>query len=115
MARIYLSPPDVGEAERRALLRAFDSNWITPLGPEVDAFEAELCALTGAAAAAALCSGTAGLHLALILAGVGERDEVWVSTLTFIAAAGAVSYVGAGLRRLRPSGRRDARRPGLHR
>lgn len=98
MGRIYLSPPDVGDLERDALLRSFDSNWITPLGPEVDAFEAELCELTGADAAAALSSGTAGLHLALLLAGVRAGDEVWVSTLTFIAPANAVTYVGATLR-----------------
>ncbi len=98
MGRIYLSPPDVGALERDALLRAFDSNWITPLGPEVDAFEAEICELTGADAAAALASGTAGLHLALLLAGVGAGDEIWVSTLTFIAPANAVTYVGATLR-----------------
>lgn len=96
--RIYLSPPDVGEVERKALLRAFDSNWITPLGPEVDAFEAEICEFTGAEAAAALSSGTAALHLALLLAGVGPGDEVWVSTLTFVAPANAVRYVGADLR-----------------
>lgn len=96
--RIYLSPPDVGAVEREALLRAFDSRWITPLGPEVDAFEAEICDLTGAEAAAALSSGTAALHLALLLAGVGPADEVWVSTLTFVAPANAVRYVGADLR-----------------
>jgi dTDP-4-amino-4,6-dideoxygalactose transaminase len=88
----------VGEAEREALLRAFDSNWITPLGPEVDAFEAEICGFTGSEAAAALVSGTAALHLALLLAGVGPDDEVWVSTLTFVAPANAVRYVGADLR-----------------
>lgn len=98
MGRIHLSPPDVGDSERDALLRAFDSNWITPLGPEVDAFEAEVCELTGAPAAAALVSGTAALHLALLMAGVGDGDEVWVSTLTFVAPANAVRYVGAGLR-----------------
>jgi len=95
---IYLSPPDVGAVEREALLRAFDSNWITPLGPEVDAFEAEICEFSGAEAAAALSSGTAALHLALVLAGVGPGDEVWVPTLTFVAPANAVRYVGAALR-----------------
>lgn len=98
MGRIHLSPPHVGAAEREALLRAFDSGWITPLGPEVDGFEAEICAATGAEAAAALSSGTAGLHLALLLAGVGAGDEVWVSTLTFSAPANAVTYTGATLR-----------------
>ncbi len=98
VGRIHLSPPDVGEPEREALLRAFDSNWITPLGPEVNAFEAEICEFTGAEAAAALASGTAALHLSLLLAGVGAGDEVWVSTFTFVAPANAVRYVGADLR-----------------
>lgn len=95
MAKIYLSPPDVGTAERDAVMRAFDSNWITTLGPEVDAFEAEICAYTGAPSAAAFSSCTAALHLALVLAGVERGDEVWISTLTFIAPANAIFYVGA--------------------
>ncbi len=98
MARIYLSPPDVGPAERDGLLAAFDSNWITPLGPDVDAFEAELADFCGAPAAAALSSGTAALHLALLLHGIGPGDEVIVPTLTFVAPANAVRYVGADLR-----------------
>ncbi|MCB1256844.1 MAG: aminotransferase class I/II-fold pyridoxal phosphate-dependent enzyme [Microthrixaceae bacterium] len=98
MARIYLSPPDVGPAERKAVMRAFDSNWITTLGPEVDAFEAEVCALTGAPSAAALSSATAALHLALAMSDVGPGDEVWVSTLTFVAPVNAVKYLGASLR-----------------
>jgi dTDP-4-amino-4,6-dideoxygalactose transaminase len=84
--------------ERQRLLAAFDSNWITPLGPEVDGLEADLCRFTGAEAAAALVSGTAALHLALLLAGVGPGDEVVVPTLTFVAPANAVRYVGANLR-----------------
>ena len=69
-----------------------------PLGPEVDGFEADVAAFCGAEAAVALSSGTAALHLALLLLGVGPSDEVWVSTLTFVAPANAVRYVGAGLR-----------------
>ena len=98
MGRIYLSPPDVGPLERDGLLAAFDSNWITPLGPEVDAFERELAELCGAESAAALSSGTAALHLALVLHGIGPGDEVVVSDLTFVAPANAVRYVGADLR-----------------
>ena len=98
MGRIYLSPPDVGDLERAALLRAFDSNWITTLGPEVDGFERDICEATGAEAAVALASGTAALHLALLLAEVGADDEVWVSTFTFVAPANAVRYLGASLR-----------------
>jgi pyridoxal phosphate-dependent aminotransferase EpsN len=95
MSRIYLSPPHMGSSERELLLRAFDSNWIAPLGPEVDAFERELCENVGARAAAALTSGTAGLHLALVLLGVGAGDEVVVSDVTFAASANVVRYVGA--------------------
>lgn len=94
-SRIWLSPPDVGPAERQALLAAFDSNWIAPLGPEVDAFEAELAEAGGRRFAAATNSGTAALHLALRLAGVGPGDEVLVPDLTFVASAAAVTYVGA--------------------
>jgi pyridoxal phosphate-dependent aminotransferase EpsN len=95
MARIFLSPPHVTAAERELLLDAFDSNWIAPLGPHVDAFERELADAVGAQDAAALSSGTAGLHLALVLLGVGAGDEVIVSDLTFVASANVVRYVGA--------------------
>jgi dTDP-4-amino-4,6-dideoxygalactose transaminase len=93
--RIFLSPPDVGPLERQALLEAFDSNWIAPLGPEVDAFEADFARTVSVGHAAALSSGTAGLHLALLLLGVKPGDEVLVPTLTFAATANAVVYVGA--------------------
>ena len=93
--RIYLSPPDMSDQERARLLDAFDSNWIAPLGPEVDAFERELAKRVGVHDAAALNSGTAALHLALILLEVGADDEVWTSTLTFAATANAIRYVGA--------------------
>ena len=95
MTRVYLSPPDVGAEERRMLLEAFDSNWIAPLGPDVDAFEAELAARVGAGHAVALSSGTAALHLALLLLGVGPGDEVLVPSFTFVATANAVTYLGA--------------------
>ena len=95
MSRIYLSPPDVGTVERALLLDAFDSNWIAPVGAHVDAFEEEVAALAGLSHGLALSSGTAGLHLAMLLLGVGPGDEVIVPTLTFVATANAVSYVGA--------------------
>jgi dTDP-4-amino-4,6-dideoxygalactose transaminase len=85
----------VGEEERRLLLEAFDSNWIAPLGPHVDAFERELAERVGVAHAAALSSGTAALQIALLLLGVRAEDEVLVPTLTFIATASAVTYLGA--------------------
>ena len=95
MPRIYLSPPDVGPKEREALLAALDSGWIAPLGPAVDEFEARLAEATGRPYACALSSGTAALHLALVIGGVGAGDRVLVSTLTFVATANAVTYVGA--------------------
>jgi dTDP-4-amino-4,6-dideoxygalactose transaminase len=95
MRRIYLSPPHMGAEERRLLLEAFDSNWIAPLGPHVDAFEREFAERVEVGHAAALSSGTAALHLALRLLGVGQDDEVLVSDFTFAATANAVTYVGA--------------------
>lgn len=95
MRRIHLSPPDVGPIERELLLDAFDSNWIAPVGAHLDAFEEELAAFVGVQAATALSSGTAGLHLALQLVGAGPGDDVIVPTLTFVATANAVTYVGA--------------------
>lgn len=93
--RIYLSPPDVGDVERSLLLEAFDSNWIAPLGPHVDAFEREFAAEVGASSAAALSSGTAALHLALLIAGVRSGDRVYCPTLTFAATVNAIRYLGA--------------------
>ncbi|HUD16045.1 MAG TPA: aminotransferase class I/II-fold pyridoxal phosphate-dependent enzyme [Acidimicrobiales bacterium] len=95
MTRIYLSPPEVGAEERRMLLDAFDSNWIAPVGPDIDAFERELAERVGADHAVALSSGTAALHLALMLVGVGAGDEVLVPSFTFVASAAAVTYLGA--------------------
>ena len=92
MNRIYLSPPDVGPVERALLLDAFDSGWIAPLGPHVDAFERELAAAVGVPYAVALSSGTAALHLGLQILGVGRGDEVLTSTLTFAATANAICY-----------------------
>jgi len=85
----------MSEHERQLLLEAFDSNWIAPLGPQVDAFEQEFAAHIGVRHAVALASGTAALHLSLILLGVRPGDEVLTSTLTFSATANAVTYVGA--------------------
>ncbi len=95
MKRIYLSPPHAGELERRLLLAAFDSNWIAPQGPDLDAFEREFADEVGAPHAVALSSGTAALHLALLALGVGRGDRVITSTLTFAATANAIAYVGA--------------------
>ena len=72
MSRIYLSPPEVGDDERRMLLDAFDSNWIAPVGPDVDAFEAELAERVGRRPRRGAVQRTAALHLALLLVGVGR-------------------------------------------
>lgn len=95
MARIFLSPPDMGPTERELLLDAFDSNWVAPVGPHLDAFETEIAHYAGVAHAAGTSSGTAALHLALRILGVGPGDEVLVPTLTFVATANAVTYTGA--------------------
>ncbi len=90
--RIYLSPPHMGENERKYLTDAFDSNWIAPLGPNVDAFEKEMADYLGVKHAAALCSGSSALHLALILAGIKEGDKVLCPSLTFSASANVILY-----------------------
>ncbi len=93
--RLYLSPPHMGIRERELLLEAFDSNWIAPLGPHVDAFEREFAAIVGRQYAVAVSSGTAALHLSLNLLGVKAGQEVFTSSLTFVATANAIRYVGA--------------------
>lgn len=93
--RIYLSSPDVTDAEEAALVRAIRSGWVAPLGPEVDAFERELAEYTGRAHAVALSSGTAALHLGLLVLGVQPGDVVLTSTMTFAATANAITYAGA--------------------
>jgi pyridoxal phosphate-dependent aminotransferase EpsN len=74
---------------------AFESNWIAPLGPQVDAFESEFCRAVGAPHAVALSSGTAAIHLGLQLLGVRPDDEVLVSSLTFAASVNPIVYLGA--------------------
>lgn len=95
MPRLFLSPPHLGPDERTLLMDAIDSNWVAPLGPHVDAFEAEFAATVGAPFAVALSSGTAALHLALVVAGVGLGDEVLVSSFTFSASVNPICYLRA--------------------
>lgn len=95
MSRVYLSPPHLSGHELELVTEAFASNWIAPLGPHVDAFEAELAEAVGVGHAAALSSGTAALHLALRLLGVGPGDEVFCPTLTFAGSAFPIVYQGA--------------------
>lgn len=94
-SRLYLSPPHLGTDELRLVHEAFASNWVAPIGPHVDAFEREVAELVGVAHAAALSSGTAAIHLALRLLGVGAGDEVLCSTLTFIGSVYPILYEGA--------------------
>ena len=93
---IYLSPPDMSQAEREALVAAFDSGWVAPVGPDLADFEADMCAYLGLdkGSAVALSSGTAALHLGLRIASIRSGDEVWTSTLTFAATANAIAYEG---------------------
>lgn len=93
--RIYLSSPDVTQLEEDALVRAFRSGWIAPLGPEVDAFENELADYCGREYAVVLSSGTAALHLGLLALGIGPGDRVLTASMTFAATTNAILYTGA--------------------
>ena len=95
MPRIYLSPPHLTGRELELVADAIGSNWIAPLGPHVDAFERELCEVVEVEHAVALSSGTAALHLALVVLGIGAGDEVACSSFTFAASANAIVYTGA--------------------
>ena len=92
---ILLSPPHLSGEEIQLITKAIESNWIAPVGPDLDAFEAELAAKVGVSAAAGVSSGTAALHLALQILGVGSGDEVLCSTFTFAASANPILYCGA--------------------
>jgi dTDP-4-amino-4,6-dideoxygalactose transaminase len=93
--RTYLSAPDVGTLEEEAVVRAVRSGWVAPLGPEVDAFEAEMTAYVSSGFGVALSSGTAALHLGLLALGVKPGDMVITSSMTFVATANAITYTGA--------------------
>jgi dTDP-4-amino-4,6-dideoxygalactose transaminase len=93
--RLFLSPPHMSGRELALIEEAFRSNYIAPLGPMVDAFEREFAAYAGIPHAVALASGTAAVHLALQLAGVGPGDEVICATLTFIGGIAPIIYLGA--------------------
>lgn len=94
--QIYLSSPHMGGTERDFVKEAFDTNWIAPLGPNVTGFESDLEQYLGSERhVAALSSGTAALHLALIMTGVREGDEVICQSMTFSASANPIVYQGA--------------------
>lgn len=90
--KIYLSSPHLGGKEIDYVKEAIDTNWVAPLGPNVNGFETELATYSTSSHCAALSSGTAALHLALILLGVEQDDEVLCSTFTFSATANAIAY-----------------------
>lgn len=93
--RIYLSSPHMGGLEQQYIAEAFETNWIAPLGKNVDAFETEMASYLGCGGAVALSSGTAAIHLSLILLGVERDDIVFCSSLTFVASANPILYQGA--------------------
>lgn len=93
--RIYLSCPTMHGEEQEFVKEAFDTNWVAPLGPNVNAFEKEIAEYTGAGYAAALSAGTAAIHLALRLLGIGGGDVVFVSSLTFSATCNPIVYENA--------------------
>ena len=90
--RIYLASPTMHEWEKKYVQEAFDTNWIAPVGPHVNAFEKEVAAYTKAGYAAALSAGTAAIHLAVKLLGIGEGDIVFCAALTFAASCNPVCY-----------------------
>lgn len=93
--KIWLSSPHMGGTELNYIHEAFDTNWVAPLGPNVNGFEEHLQKYTGASHAAALTSGTAAIHLALIMLGVKAGDDVICQSFTFSASANPIAYIGA--------------------
>lgn len=93
--KIWLSSPHIGEQEQAFVAEAFATNWIAPLGPHVNGFEADLAQRTGTRTAAALSSGTAAIHLALVLLDVGPGDVVLCQSMTFSASVNPIKYLGA--------------------
>lgn len=95
MSRVYLSRADVTEVEVSFVVEALRSGWVAPLGPHVDAFEAEVAKRVGVAGALALSSGTSALHLALLGLGAGPGTYIPCSSMTFAASVNAIRYTGA--------------------
>ena len=93
--RVWLSSPHLGEEETSFVEEAFRTNWIAPLGPHVDGFERELAAHVGVGYAAAVSSGTAAIHLGLLVLGVQPGDTVFCSSLTFVGSCNPILYCGA--------------------
>ncbi|ELC8443065.1 aminotransferase class I/II-fold pyridoxal phosphate-dependent enzyme [Clostridium perfringens] len=90
--RIYLASPHMGGLEEEFVKDAFNTNWIAPLGPNVDGFEKELAEFVGVTSAAALVSGTSAIHMALKAIGIDKGDKVFCSSLTFAASCNPIIY-----------------------
>src|SRR6187431_489283 len=93
--KIWLSSPHMGGAEVKYVQEAFETNWISPVGPHIGAFETSLATYNDIPHCAALSSGTAAIHLALIILGVKQGDEVICSTFTFAGSCNPIAYQGA--------------------
>lgn len=94
MKKIYLSSPTMNGLEQQYIQEAFDTNWVAPLGPNVNEFEKELASYVGVSYGAALISGTAAIHLALKAIGINRGDVVFCSSLTFAASCNPIVYEG---------------------
>ena len=94
-SRIFLSPPHMGGQEMSFIARAFEQNFIAPLGENVTGFEEDVRAFTGANAALGVISGTAAIHLALRVLGIGAGDKVAASSITFIGSVPPIKCQGA--------------------
>ena len=90
--KIYLSSPHLTGEEQKYVTEAFETNWVAPLGPNVNGLEQYICEYTGAKACSALSSGTGAIHLALIMLGVEDGDEVICSSFTFSATVNPIRY-----------------------
>ena len=93
--KIYLSPPHLGKLEKKYVNEALDSNWIAPLGPHVNNFEKEICKKINVGNSAVVSSGTAAIHLALLLLGIKPKDIVLCQSFTFVGSVNPVAYLGA--------------------
>lgn len=94
LERILLSSPHMGTQEQRYIAEVFSTNWVAPAGPMIERFEREVAALTDMSNVVALSSGSAALHLALRIAGIGKDDPVWCPTMTFIGGVAPILYQG---------------------
>ena len=95
MGKIFLSPPNLNKDDFRAINKALESNWIAPVGPHLELFQKNMEKYLGSGYCCAVSSGTAALHLALRVLGIGKGDVVLCPSLTFVASANAICYEAA--------------------